>query len=140
MPDQGALQTPRRITAVTERAGRCRVQVELGAALAVERPECAPVGRIGVDEEQPDATVRTPVASPARGGERRADDEHVSAVAGQNRVLAAGDGPRITLALSMAGDAGCHAAHPGLLMCQCEQRLTFRHFVEQLSLLIVAEF
>ena len=44
------------------------------------------------------------------------------------------------MALSAGGDAGRHATHAGLLMCQREQRLTFRHLVEQLSLFIVAEF
>ncbi len=83
--DHRGLDVARRVTAVAERLRRGAVELDLGAPLPVERAVGMARGGVGVDEEQAVATTR----------QGRRDDEDVGGVAGQNRVLASGDGPRV---------------------------------------------
>ena len=66
-----------RVHRIAERLARGLVQVDLRTALTVERAVRVTAHGLAVDQEQPDSAV----------GQLRADDQSVSGVAGEHRVL-----------------------------------------------------
>ncbi len=85
---------------------------------------------VTVDQEQADSAV----------GQLRADDQGVSGVAGQHRVLPSAEQPRIALLHSRCRDIlGGGRACAGLEVGKSQQPLTFGDLVEQFLLSVVAD-
>ena len=121
---------PKRRQRVAQRFGGRVVQVDLGAALTVEGRIRLAADSLGVDQEQSRSAVR----------QCGADDQRVGAVAGQYRVLASADGPRIALLHSTCGDFSRRAAVAGFQMREGQQPLTRGDLVQQFLLRVAAQF